>query len=350
MIVQLHVKGVNQNITKCRITKGSIIFFCSPSRFLARFVVHRIERWAQRWEVNLLCRWEVKPGKKYCGLLRQNWFRHLVQVCTLNEPLKNIPYKLNFDLSRLKPLWFQSYQLLFPRQRPGQLSRSFCLMRWKQIKATIKQMSQTKREVLTPNKLCRLSPFSLHMAEQLCRSLLLGIQLRSSFLHKWKQRALWFSWLAPLLVNRGDGGTRGNSVTGLTGHRHRELQGRVAAVAVSSAQCAVVNHSLIVNRDSRATDGDKSQEVWLVLSLEQSEEVVLFTAAWMGSGWVVTVVHFYRCRPQLVPLMVHTDNNHRIITRFSSSAWNWSNLFWSGREKRFFLSHSHPELWHLEGQ
>lgn len=89
MIVQLHVKGVNQNITKCRITKGSIIFFCSPSRFLARFVVHRIERWAQRWEVNLLCRWEVKPGKKYCGLLRQNWFRHLVQVCTLNESRTN---------------------------------------------------------------------------------------------------------------------------------------------------------------------------------------------------------------------------------------------------------------------
>lgn len=57
-------------------------------------------------------------------------------------------------------------------------------MRLKQIKATIKQMSQIKREVLTPNKLCNLSLFSLHMAKQLCRSLLLGIQLRSSFLHK----------------------------------------------------------------------------------------------------------------------------------------------------------------------
>lgn len=209
-------------------------------------------------------------------------------------------------------------------------------------------MSQIKREVLTPNKLCNLSLFSLHMAKQLCRSLLLGIQLRSSFLHKWKQRALWFSWLAPLLVNRGDGGTRGNSVTGLTGHLHRELQGCVAAVVVSSVQCADVNHSMIINWDRRVTDGDKSQEVWLVLSSQQSEEVV-FAAAWMGCSWVVTVVHFYRCRPQFVPLMVHPDNNHRIITHFSSSAWNWSNLIWSGWGKCFFLSHSHPELWHLEG-
>lgn len=67
-------------------------------------------------------------------------------------------------------------------------------------------------------KQCHLSRFSLHMAKQLCRPRLLGILLHSSFLHKWKQRALWFSWSALVLVNRGDGGARGNLVTGLMGH------------------------------------------------------------------------------------------------------------------------------------
>ena len=90
----------------------------------------------------------------------------------------------------------------------------------------------------SPYKQCHLSQFSLHMAKQLCRSLLLGILLRSCFLHKWKQRALWFSWSALLLVNRGDRGTRGNSITRTQRIVKRQIKDTIRTDVTNQTRCS----------------------------------------------------------------------------------------------------------------
>lgn len=51
-------------------------------------------------------------------------------------------------------------------------------------------MSQTNHEVSASINHAIYLGFFLHMAKQLWRSVLLGILLRSSFLHKGKQREL----------------------------------------------------------------------------------------------------------------------------------------------------------------
>lgn len=174
--------------------------------------------------MNLVCSWEVEPGeiqfsaaKLVETLSRAPLFMSAPWTNPKNHPLQN--YYWSTSLQKHKSIDFSS--IFIPSTSHRETSLRICLCICKKInKCRIKDSVRT--DVTTNQtkhyKLCHLSPLALHKAKQLCHSPLLGILLRCSFLHEWKQRALWFSWSALLLINRGVRDTRGNRVAGFIGH------------------------------------------------------------------------------------------------------------------------------------
>lgn len=127
-----------------------------------------------------------------------------------------------------------------------------------------------QRKYYKPN--CPSSLPSPHKAKQLCRSPLLGILLRCCFLHERKQRALSFSRLALLLINRGHRATRTeSSLRACSTHNNTIASCGDISISQCSVAAWIIARSLV-------------QEVRLVLSLQQAEEVVSQLYRWVAVG------------------------------------------------------------------
>lgn len=138
----------------------------------------------------------------------------------LTNPKKK--YQSHPEWQLINPAWMKStsfpwrsinwFSATLHRAASSVIHLAYARRRTVIFETLLEQMPRTNCGGTSPYKQCHLSLLPLHMAQQLCRSPLLGILLRSSLPHKWKQRALWFSCLATLLVNRGDRGAPGNSI------------------------------------------------------------------------------------------------------------------------------------------
>lgn len=136
---------------------------------------------------------------------------------------KNIIYKTISHLSHtffVQPLSFGIAQGFFKMKIKGS--------RWHWIRSDVTSQPWNT-DLYRP---CHLSLSFLHMARQLCRSLLLGILLCSGFLHKWKQRALWFFLVGPSVGKQGR--WRGTREFNHRAHRRVTVSCRDVVVVVSS--------------------------------------------------------------------------------------------------------------------